>query len=133
MLYRKSTNLKQEFTANVLSLFTSEVGGHPTDLADILFSRYVIDDFAYHDDWYHHGVIEYFRKTVIPHKIEVYMAGVELSRKDWFTVYLSNDDQELFMDNLWLHDLSKFSANEAFGYAMHDFKKPNGPGKEGFE
>ena len=26
------------------------------------------------------------------------------------------------MYNLWVHDMSKFSAKESYGYAMHDFK-----------
>lgn len=129
MLYRKSSQLKSALAKNVFKLFTEEVGGDPEEMADILYGKYIVEDFAYSDDWYYWGIIKYFTDTVIPHKIAVYKAGEELIAKEWFHLY--KIDAEQFRDNLWLHDLSKFSANEAFGYAMYN--RETGSGKEGFE
>jgi hypothetical protein len=35
--------------------------------------------------------------------------------------------------HLWLHDLSKFSSQEAIGYALHDFKNPQDATRVAFE
>jgi hypothetical protein len=124
--------MKEAWTKNIIKNFTDQVGGDPDELANILFSRYVVDDFAYHDDWYYFGVTDYLNKVVIPHKIAVYESGVHLAAQEWFKDYLKlGEEKELFLDNLWTHDLSKFSANEVFGYAMYN--RETGHGKEGFE
>lgn len=128
------SGLKESLTPNVFKHFTDAVGGDLNEFVDTLFNKFTIDDFAYHDDWYYFGIVEYFRKTVVPHKIAVYEAGMDLLSKKWIDNYLQFDqDKGQFQKNLWLHDLSKFSANEAFGYAMYDFKNPNEKSKPAFE
>ena len=131
MTYSKRKDNKVAFTRNVFALFTNACGGSASEFADILYARFTVEDFAYSDDTYYWGVVGYFEETVIPHKIAVYQAGLELSRQEWFKKYLTDSEKEQFLENLWLHDMSKFSANEAFGYAMYN--RQTGHGKDGFE
>ncbi len=92
---------------------------------------YTVDDFAYHDDMIFWGVMGYFEKTVIPHKVQVYVAGLELLHNPNLKQLFNSINQDEFLDNLFVHDLSKFSAAEAFGYATYN--RETGNGKEGFE
>lgn len=131
MLYQKSEMNKEAFRINAFKKFTDACGGSDVEFANTLYAKYTVEDFAYGDDMYYWGVLKYFTDVVIPHKIAVYQAGLELSRQEWFKTYLGNQDKEDFIYNLWIHDMSKFSANEAFGYAMYNRK--TGHGKEGFE
>lgn len=121
MLYSKRTDNKKAFTNNIFSLFTAEVGGEKRDFADALYERFTVEDFSYSDDHKYWHVYGYFEKVVVPHKIAVYNAGRLLAENSWFLQFIG-EGIDLWMDNLWLHDLSKFSANESFGYAFHDFK-----------
>jgi len=132
-LYITRTDNKSAFTKNAFKLFTDACGGEAFDFANQLYAKYTVEDFAYHDDMIYWGVLGYFKEKVIPHKIAVYQAGLELSRQEWFSNYIKGDDKELFLHNLWIHDMSKFSANEAFGYACYDFKNPSENTKAGFE
>ncbi len=131
MVYTKSKQHRDALAKNIFTKFTDVCGGNPYELSDILHGKYTVDDFAYHDDWYYWGVMSYFETVVIPHKINVYQAGIDLTQKEWFKNHLKGWDYEDFIYNLWVHDLSKFSANEAFGYAM--YSRETGHGKEGFE
>lgn len=131
MDYSKKTDNKEAFRLNVFKTFTDACGGDSQEFADILYAKFIVEDFAYSDDMYYWGILNYFQETVIPHKIAVYQAGLELSRNPKISDYLSNQEKEDFLRNLWLHDMSKFSANEAFGYAMYN--RETGHGKEGFE
>lgn len=114
---------------NVFKKFVDACGGNEYEMAEILYSRYTVEDFAYHDDMITHKVFMYFNDVVVPHKIEVYKGGGELI-KALKSIRVSEDE---FKRNLWLHDLSKFSADEAFGYAMHDFKNFRLATQDGFE
>jgi hypothetical protein len=105
---------------NIFKKFTDVVGGDLDEFADIVYSRYTIEDFSYHDDLIYWNVVSYFEKNVIPHKIAVYQAALELSRMEFFKGYGVGHTE--FLGNAWLHDISKFSANEAQGYALYDFK-----------
>lgn len=131
MLYAKSIGPKESFIKNVFSKFTDSVGGDPKEFADILFHKYVVDDFAYHDDMIYYGVVKYFEETVVPHKIAVYDSGIWLTEQPWFEKYLKGFAVEDFKYNLWCHDMSKFSANESFGYACYN--RSTGSGKDAFE
>lgn len=131
MDYSKRTDNKEAFKVNAFKLFTDACGGNLQEFTDTLYAKFIIEDFAYSDDMYYWGILKYFTDTVIPHKISVYQAGIELSRNPKIDSYLTSQQKEDFLRNLWLHDLSKFSANEAFGYAMYNRK--TGHGKEGFE
>ena len=128
---RESKALHDSLCANVFKKFTDQVGGDPEYLTQQLFNRFVVDDFAYGDDLYFHGIFKYFEEKVVPHKVAVYQAGIGLIEEDWFDFLKVSKD--MFRYNLFVHDLSKFSAAEAFGYAMHDFKNPKPETKEQFE
>jgi len=76
-----------------------------------------------------YGVIaidSYLRK-VITHKIAVREAGLELLANDVVLNFLAADDTSFsnsvvqFKDRLMVHDLSKFSPDEATGYAFYSF------------
>jgi hypothetical protein len=131
MDYSKRIDNKEAFKLNAFKLFTDACGGSLEEFTNTLYEKYTVEDFSYHDDMLYWGVLDYFKKTVIPHKIAVYQAGLELSRSPKINEHLSNQDKEDFLRNLWLHDISKFSANEAFGYAMYNRK--TGYGEKGFE
>ena len=117
--YSKRIDNQEAFKYQVFRLFTEACGGDLDEFTKIVYSRFVVEDFSYSDDWKYFNVLEYFKGKVIPHKVNVYQAGIELSRNEWFKeLYI---DKAQFIENLWLHDISKFSANESFGYAFHDF------------
>lgn len=121
-LFRKSIVNKSNFASQIFGKFTDAVAhGSGEDFSEILHARYTVDDFGYSDDFKYWTVHGYFLDTVIPHKIAVYQAGAEMARHEWFLPFIA-ESKELWLDNLYLHDLSKFSANEAFGYAFHNFK-----------
>lgn len=131
--YSKSKTHILPLAKNVFADFTAVCGGDEYALSHLLHSRFIVDDFAYHDDHVYFDVYEYFKQKVIPHKIAVYQAGLELLKRSTMHNYLSTADQEQFLRNLWVHDLSKFSANEAFGYAAYNFKNPTPVQKQSFE
>lgn len=120
MTYRKRIDNKSALTSNVFRLFTDAVGGDVNEFADVLYSKYTVEDFFFSDDFNYWSIHGYFKDVVIPHKIAVYQAGLEMSRMKAFKGLRLNQDE--FLDNLWIHDLSKFSANESYGYAFHNFK-----------
>ncbi len=133
MEYSKSNMHVDGFAANVFKKFTDAVStsGDPIELSQMLHNRFTVDDFAYHDDMYYFGIMKYFNEVVIPHKIAVYEAGMDIDEKLLSSNLLSQSERQEFHTNLWIHDLSKFSAKEAFGYAMYNRK--TGHGKEEFE
>jgi len=116
-MYHKRIDNKQALSSTVFNLFTDAVGGSIQEFSDTLYSKFTVEAFFYADDVNYFQIAQYFQKAVIPHKIAVYQAGLEMSRKEWF-----KENKEQFLYNLWVHDMSKFSANESYGYAMHDFK-----------
>lgn len=130
MLYRKRIDNKVSFKNNVFKNFTDAVGGDLDEFTELVFNRYEIEHYNYWDDYVYHTVAEYFITRLIPHKIAVYLAGRELSGETWFTDFKFDRDQ--YFDNLWLHDISKFSAVEALPYASHDFSK-SGKGSIDFQ
>jgi hypothetical protein len=103
------------------------------EMVDELFNRFHMQAFA---TWApltdHERVLKYFQNTVIPHKIEVMKAGDELLGNREIVRSLRIDEHE-FHTNLLLHDLSKFSDNESFGYAEYNFKEPQPHTKMAFE
>jgi hypothetical protein len=83
-----------------------------------LISRFeTVSDFEANDT-----IRNYFETSVIPHKIEVFKAGVELIDKLQLHEHLADS----FRWNLLIHDLSKFSDIEAIGYSKWDFKTQTG-------
>lgn len=131
MNYAQSKQQREAFAKNVFKNFTDACGGDPFEMFDILQGKYTVDDFAYHDDWYYFGIVDYMNKVIIPHKIAVYEAGMKILNNPLIDRDLSTQEKEDFRYNLWIHDLSKFSANEVFGYAMYN--RGTGHGKDQFE
>ena len=119
--------LKDKLSRNVFSVFTKEVDirAEWTEelFSDIVYSRYTVEDFSFEDDTIFHRIEKYFLTTVIPHKIAVFAAGIRLMSQGWFEDLSLNKSH--YLDNLWLHDISKFSVNESIGYAFHDFGSRN--------
>lgn len=110
---------KSNLTDQIFSIFTDEVGGSHSRFGKILYDRFEVEDERFLDDYIYWSVYNYFKTKLIPHKIAVFKAGLELSRYDWFYTLKFNKNQ--FVENLWLHDLSKFSIQESIPYANHDF------------
>lgn len=131
MDYSKRDDNKEAFRLNAIKLFTDACGGGSQEFVDILYAKFTVEDFAYSDDMYYWGVLKYFTDVVVPHKIAVFNAGIELADKSELQYLFTAQIKEDFIRNLWLHDMSKFSANEAFGYTMYIRK--TGHGKEEFE
>ena len=121
-LYRERTDNKKAFAGQVFKLFTNAINLKTEHIfANVLYGKYEVESFSYGDDYNYHQVLGYFTQVVIPHKIAVFNAGVEFLKNRDFLGFIA-EGRDLWVDNLWIHDMSKFSANEAFGYAFHDFK-----------
>ena len=131
MNYATSRQNEKAFANNVFKNFTDVVGGNPDELSAVLHNKFTVDDFAYSDDFNYFGYTQYMNKTIIPHKIAVYESGMELLKNPEIDVQLSSQSKEEFIYNLWIHDLSKFSADEIFGYA--NYNRETGSGKLQFE
>lgn len=127
--YRNRVQLKEIFRNQVFKLFTDAVGGNLDEFTDLVYNRFVVEAFYYADDFKYHTIHNYMVNMVVPHKIAVYQSGMELLKSDWFP--FKEVDKELFLDNLWIHDISKFSAAEALGYAFYD--RRNGANKDDFD
>lgn len=108
----------------VFKEFTDVCGGSYSEFSVILHSRFTVNDPRYKDYDVFRRVIRYFNETVIPHKIAVFRAGKQLLSNPQMSFVLTDPEKEVFLKNLWWHDLSKFSANEALGYALHNFTEP---------
>lgn len=122
---------KQIFAEKIFLPFCEGNTHNSLELTTLLYQKYSVENTGYQDAGTWHIVENYFITKVIPHKIEVRKAGLELLEQDWFVRLLSLSDSsvsenpiETFKYHLWMHDLSKFSLNEAYGYAVHDFKNP---------
>lgn len=122
---------KSNFTNQIFAPFCEAAGyGTPEVFADILYGRYVVEDFGFGDDYLYWGVHGYFLEKVVPHKIAVFNAGKRLAEHDWFSLFIA-ESGENWLNRLWLHDLSKFAADESFGYALYNFTTKSG--KAGFD
>ncbi len=125
------TDKKQVFTEKVFLPFCD--GNKPLSekLTNLLYQKFTVENSNYQNSDVWNTIEHYFITKVIPHKIEVRKVGIELLRHNWFVRLLSLADFytpenpiETFKYNLEIHDLSKFSLHEAYGYAVHDFKNP---------
>lgn len=125
------SKLQREVFIDVFKKFTDACGGDPVGLFNILLGKYPVDDFASHDDYYYFGLQDYMKNTIVPHKIAVYTAGMELLNNRSIEEQLTTHERQDLRYNLWVHDLSKFSANEVFAYA--NYNRKTGHGKEQFE
>lgn len=83
-------------------------------ILDDLFGKYWPSDEQVSDP----AIMAYYRGVVVPHKVEVYKAGIEIGTKLGGSKWSIPSD---FIGQLLHHDLSKFSKEEA-AYATHNFK-----------
>lgn len=69
---------------------------------------------------------EYLENIVLPHKIAVFKAGLEILENSKIKLLLdvtSNSRLRYeFKKNLWSHDMSKLSALETIAYSSYNFK-----------
>ncbi|WP_428664413.1 DUF5662 family protein [Runella sp.] len=128
---QKEMDKKQVFSDLIFPPFCNGDKQLSAELTALLYQRFIVENSSYQSTSVWHIVESYFIGKVIPHKIEVRKAGLELLEHNWFVKLLSLSDYsvsenpvETFKYNLFIHDLSKFSLNEAYGYAIHDFKNP---------
>lgn len=116
---------RQQAIEKAFKLFTDETGifgDHGLELfSNLAYYRFQIYDDIYWDDYIFSSVLNYFEQKLVPHKIHVFNAGIELMNLEWFKEF--DIDEDRYRYNLWIHDLSKFSTIEAIPYANHDFSK----------
>lgn len=126
-MYSKRKDNKPAFT-KLFKTFCKEIktDRKGKEFANLLYKRYTVEDFNFSDDWKYWTVHGYFEQVVVPHKIEVYKAGLDFIKSGFAQKFLGLEDTEIFKENLWLHDMSKFSANESFGYAFYNRKTNSG-------
>lgn len=121
-IYKLRTDNYESFR-RVLGEFCKETGCHRDYLVNLLYTTFEVECFDYSDDWKWGIVLGYFEKTVIPHKNAVWKSGLQLLENEYVSKIVLGARLPIFLDNLLIHDLSKFSAVEALGYAFHDFSK----------
>jgi len=123
--YSKSTENREAFMRNLFPKFTDGKSVGLFEFTEYLYNKFTVEDFGYHDDFVYHCMYAYFEEKVIPHKNAVYWAGINLLKAPWIDEFKFDKDE--FRRNLWKHDISKFSANEAFGYYSYRFGQDNPP------
>ncbi len=101
--------------------FCSKVKSDSADSLRKLF-LYNYDAGAAYNELMYNDIIEYFHTKVMPHKIEVYNAGVELLQTQGLSNFLSNNEKHKFELRLLTHDFSKLSINESIGYSTFNFE-----------
>ena len=128
-VYRLRDDSKKSFLRLFQQFCDEAKWGNAEELTDTLYGQFVVEDFEYADDHKWLGTENYLKTKVIPHKIEVFKAGIELTK---ILPDRCGIEEFEFVDNLWAHDLSKFSAVEALGYSGWSFKTKSGD-KQRFE
>lgn len=127
--YYKEHQSKNNLTSQVFKLFTDQCGGNAEDFANELYAKFQVEDFSYYDDYIYWNAHGYMKDVIVPHKVAVYNSGLEIIKTGIVKDLFINEDE--FKNKLWIHDMSKFSSNEAIGYAFYN--RENGSGKKGFE
>jgi hypothetical protein len=123
---------KKSFVSIFNKFCKSVKHGDAKILTDMLYAKYIVEDFYYIDDSIWYSVKDYLENVVVPHKIAVYNSGIELLKKLEETPNNLNFNKKEFELNLVTHDLSKFSFIEAYGYTGWSFKTNSG-NKEAFD
>lgn len=127
----------ENFIKRLLADFADKIQLYSPNLFDYLQSRYQIEHQEYADDWVFAQTKVYLSDVVIPHKVAVFNAGMHL-----FDIlnaqnigidkhFRAPGETETYSRYEWeqkmsLHDMSKFSAAEAWAYAQYDFKEKEG-------
>lgn len=126
----------EQFIKKTLAEFADTIELYRPNLFDILSSRWPIYNDEYSDDWKFEQTKSYLRDVVVPHKIAVLKAGMLIFSmleennikilkefRQSGTIAYSRYEWEQKMS---IHDLSKFSAAEAWAYAQYDFTNNEG-------
>ncbi len=110
-----------DYYTGLMYQFLSSIPHEPVDaspaiLADRLYQLFEVEDLHLADDSFYFAMDDYYTKTVIPHKIEVYKAGIELA-----TRFMNEFDLKRMRHRLLYHDFSKFSCDEHYAYVQYNF------------
>lgn len=129
-----STELKSKLEDLLQPFVIATENPNPVSITDFIMSR-LLGSFSFMlsqtgSDIYLKSVA-YIKDVIIPHKIEVFKAGVSILKNQQILNQLSPSDAAKFNSNLYLHDISKMSSDELFAYATYDRK--SGKGKKGFD
>lgn len=87
-------------------------------LTEDLYNAFDVEDQHLADDCFWFPIKDYYEKTVIPHKIEVFKAGIELCNK----IHMQDWELRRMTERLIVHDFSKFSCDEHIAYSSYNFK-----------
>lgn len=120
----KSNTLFELFKTQIFPPFCDKTEMNAEDLTRILFEQFEVYNNHYKNSMILVKAQNYWQKVVIPHKIAVYELGIELNEKLQKIApnFINSDD---FKKRLIIHDLSKFSTFETYGYMNYDFGKDN--------
>lgn len=121
---QKRTRLFDDFVTQILPSFTTKAGVDSEGFARILFGRFEMEDERHKEAEVYARAKNYWQTVVIPHKIAVYEAGVQLYEQ-MQSASPEFVDKTAFLQRLIYHDLSKFSAAETYGYMNFQFGGEN--------
>lgn len=114
--------MQQYQYSDLFRIFTDAIEANPVE--SILLNAQLLQKFhpaRSNDEEAAKMVWDYFEKKVIPHKIAVGVAFVEIRDK----LREFGIDVGRLAELITYHDLSKFSEEEAWGYAKYKFGQPN--------
>lgn len=123
--YEHFSFFRKLFSSFIYQIQEGNPGGEGYELTKYAYQQFQMEGSDLLDDHLFNTLDAYFKKTVIPHKIAVYRAGIYLYKEiQGFGLLYNNNIPHIndFKRLLVLHDLSKFSNNERSGYMKHDFK-----------
>lgn len=125
-LLRRSTSAKDVIRAIMKPFFDhARMNALEVDeFMDTLYHRHVVEDHAYGDDAYGIPLMDWMREKVLPHKIAVYDAGMEMLGIPAIAEKIRR--KEDFIWNLKAHDMSKLCFTELYGYYLKFHPQPFG-------
>lgn len=126
----------EQFIKKTLSQFGDTIGHKEPYFYDLI-NRFPIINDEYYDDWKFEQTKSYLRDVVIPHKVAVFNAGMwlfkmlEANNIKILKEFTPSGQSTHYSRYQWgtkmaIHDISKFSAAEAWPYAQYDFKNNQG-------
>ncbi len=96
--------------------FCDAVKIDPAAFWSIVVSEFTLDSPQFTNPRTRDKIESYFKDRFIPRKIEVYNTGLEFMKAPWFQN--SGVDKVEFSKALIIHNISRFAAIEAMGYAF---------------
>jgi hypothetical protein len=106
----------EQYLTKLLATFCKQVGAGT--------GSFLFKEFQKCRDWSENidlvnSYDDYFRKTVIPHKVAVYRSGMEMVSKSPIAGIIP---PSVLQARLLVHDLSKFTVIESNWYAAYNFR-----------